>query len=185
MGLGVRGREGEGRGEEGEGELSTYSSKLSPRAHKKATAGMGPDLSNTLTPKAKAGAAGLERGVQGIRLRRRTPRSLGSASVHFFSCSHAPRLPDGHQNTQLCSAGLWFPGSLQTDLNAREFPETRAGSSACPPQFLFCSQEPLLLLHGDGKPAETRTKSQTRNNHPGRAGRDVCTSPDHRAVTHR
>lgn len=48
------------RGGEGEGELSMYSSTLSPRAHKKATAGMGPDLSNTLTPKAKAGAAGLE-----------------------------------------------------------------------------------------------------------------------------
>lgn len=95
------------------------------------------------------------------------PSSLPPASLLLQPYPWASR--DGHQNRQ--KMALLTRDSvprISVDLNAKVSGKVSdPGFSACPPEFLFCPQEPLRFCpRGDGKPGATRTQSQTGTQSP-------------------
>lgn len=93
---------------------------------------------------------------------------------------------DSHQKMALLGRALvsWISPDLHMKVPRKM---SDPGSSACPPQFLLCPQEPLCFCsRGIGSQWKQGPRARQGDKHPGRAGRNVWASLGHLAgVTHR
>lgn len=106
------------------------------------------------------------------------PRPFSS----LFSLAAKPcASKDSHQKMVLLGSALVSRISLDLDAKVSR-KVSDPGSSACPPQFLVCPQEPLRFCpRGMGSQWKQGPGARQGDDHPGRAGRDVCASLGHLA----